>query len=166
MYYCISTCNCRRVALDTCAYGYTRYWWYYIYPRSRSSVRVRHLDLFICLSVCLSVHVLNSKTIAQVDLIVLHKKEYTRVSVLLRDDPDLDSRIYWRILQHCEIGQNRTSKYATTSNVRCDEKRRSDVKASGGLPALIVLLHIVLIQRPMSLVDSKLTYFGADFLKH
>ena len=52
----------------------------HIYTRSR---RVMHLGLFVRLSVCLSVRVRNSKTIAPIDLFFLREKEYTRGSVLL-----------------------------------------------------------------------------------
>ena len=56
------------------------YYWY-----SRSSMS---------LSVCMPVRMRNSKTIATIDLICLHKKCYTRGSVLLDRDPDMESRIY------------------------------------------------------------------------
>ena len=49
-------------------------------------------------SVCMSVPACNSKTIAPIDLIFVHKYYYSRGSVHLIDyphrDPDLDSRIY------------------------------------------------------------------------
>ena len=84
--------------------------------------------LFVCLSVCLSVLV-TQKTIASIDF--LHKKYFPRGSVLLGDpDPgsDLGSIIYFRILHHCEIGQNMPSKHAATSNVCYDENMRSDAR--------------------------------------
>ena len=56
----------------------------------RRGARVMHVGM----SVCMSVWTCNSKTIASIDLISLHKKYYARGSVLLQDDPDLDSRIY------------------------------------------------------------------------
>ena len=61
---------------------------------------------YVSLSVRMSVRTSNSKTIAPIDLICLHKKAYTRGSGLLYDDPDwdLDSIIYLRILHHWEIG--------------------------------------------------------------
>ena len=42
-------------------------------------------------------------------------------------DPDLESRSYLRILCHCKIGQNMTSKYITTSNVHYYEKMSYDI---------------------------------------
>ena len=47
-------------------------------------------------SVCLSVRMHNSKTVAPIDLIFLHKKEFTGGSNLFSNhpDPDLDSIIY------------------------------------------------------------------------
>ena len=54
----------------------------YLLSLLERSARVMHLGLFVCLR--------NSKTIAPIDLIFVHKKCYTRGSVLLKDDPDRD----------------------------------------------------------------------------
>ena len=49
--------------------------------------------------------------------------------------------MYLTILHHWETGQNITSKYATTSNVRYDD---NSVIASEGLSSLIALLNLLL----------------------
>ena len=57
-----------------------------------------------------SVRACNSKTIAPINLICLNNKENTCGFVLLKvdpnRDPDLDSRIYYIILHHCEITED------------------------------------------------------------
>ena len=59
-------------------------------------------------SVRLSAQMRNSKIIAPIYLIFVHKKYYTHASPLLSDDPyrDLDSIIYSRIRHHQKIGQS------------------------------------------------------------
>ena len=62
----------------------------------KRSAMVMHFGLFVCLSVCLYVRTRNSKTIAPIDLIFLHKEYSTCGSFLLENcsDWELDSRIY------------------------------------------------------------------------
>ena len=55
-----------------------------------SSAWVMHLCLSLCMCVCLSVRARNSKTTAPGDLICLHNNCYTRGSVLLQQNRDLD----------------------------------------------------------------------------
>ena len=52
-----------------------------------------HVGLLVCLPVCLSIRARNSKMITPIDLI-LYAKYYTSDSLILQDDPDLDSRVY------------------------------------------------------------------------
>ena len=49
--------------------------------------------LSVWIFVCMSVRTRNSKTVAPIELIFLHKNYYARGSVLFKDDrdPDLDS---------------------------------------------------------------------------
>ena len=61
------------------------------------------------------------------------------------DTPTVGQEFSIRILNHCEIGPNMTSKYAMTSNVRYDEKvqrRQLSFIASEGVHSLIFLLLV------------------------
>ena len=52
------------------------------------------------------------------------------------------------IRQHCEIGQNMTLKYATTSNMHYDEKMCNGVKRASfnsNITRLLVLRYITLV---------------------
>ena len=80
----------------------------------------------VCLSVCLFGRV-TQKTIAPIDLdfftrsiIPLARSSFKIIRIWTRN-------IYFRILHHCEIGQNMPSKYVMTSNVHYDENIRYDV---------------------------------------
>ena len=66
-------------------------------------MRVLHLGIWV--HVCPDT---NSKTISPIDLIFLHKK----YCAILYDDLDRDSRIYLKILNCWEIGENMPSMYA------------------------------------------------------
>ena len=52
---------------------------------------------------CLFVRARNSKTIAPIDLNLIHEKVNTRGTVLLQDDTDPD-RDMKNIIRHCEMG--------------------------------------------------------------
>ena len=69
-------------------------------------MRVVHFDLFVCLSVCLSVRTRNSKTTAPIDLILY--TIYTTSSKMNRIGI-WTQNIYLRILHHWEVGQDMTS---------------------------------------------------------
>ena len=71
---------------------------------------------------------------------------YASGSVLLHDDSDLDQQldsiVYFRIIQHWEIGQHMPSRCVSMSNVRCGENMKARVRHSerGLVIPLIVLL--------------------------
>ena len=89
----------------------------------KGSASVVHLGMFVCLSVRMR----NSKTIATIDLIFSTQEGvYAWLGPPLRRSGSGSGsglKNYERILHHCKIGPNMTSKYAMMSNVRYDEKR-------------------------------------------
>ena len=106
------------------------------YPRWRRRVRETEGNPFWY--VCLSRRV-TERTVAAIDLIVLHKAYYTLGAVLLKDDSIPDSRIYWKIRYHRTI-------YAIKEghNVKHALWRHMCVIASEGLSSLMALLQEVL----------------------